>query len=388
MDNDLLRIWQLVHDLSDQLSHNQKLTASLQQQADALKEQAAGNTSGFVLRRYNTDITKECFESELERTNAQLIIENQTLLQENKQLGQLLKEYENTLDTVMSKFRNHALAAQQHELTMARHYESLLMTRENQSLSADMSSSTHLARTIHNLAYNLRALLRSMAGEDPEYDEEAEPAQITAADLDTLINALDQSSYTQSSSDEDEGMGREDWSIEREYEISRLEQENEELRRMLGIDADTIAASGMDMDAELRKMNRTRHPELARLQEQRVAAHQRDDSGDMWYPANNSFQAQTFGQPGQQFQNNSSPFPQQGQGQPFPPKGQQQGAPLQRAAEMTAARMRSTFAAEPRRGMGIGRGAPPPQSAWAAPSGPAPPVVSDRAWPGQGMEIR
>jgi hypothetical protein len=51
----------------------------------------------------------ETFESELERMNAQIIIENQTLLHENKQLTTLLKEYEVTMETIMAKFRNHAV---------------------------------------------------------------------------------------------------------------------------------------------------------------------------------------------------------------------------------------------------------------------------------------
>lgn len=51
----------------------------------------------------------EEFDSELERLNAQIIIENQTLLQENKQLSTLLKEYESTMETIMTKFRNHAV---------------------------------------------------------------------------------------------------------------------------------------------------------------------------------------------------------------------------------------------------------------------------------------
>lgn len=51
----------------------------------------------------------ETFESELERLNAHFIIENQTLLHENKQLSVLLKEYENTMETIMTKFRNHAV---------------------------------------------------------------------------------------------------------------------------------------------------------------------------------------------------------------------------------------------------------------------------------------
>lgn len=53
--------------------------------------------------------TTETFESELERLNAQTIIENQTFLHENKQLSLLLKEYENTMETIMTKFRNHAV---------------------------------------------------------------------------------------------------------------------------------------------------------------------------------------------------------------------------------------------------------------------------------------
>jgi hypothetical protein len=40
--------------------------------------------------------------------NAAIVIENQTLQHENKQLNILLKEYETTLETVMTKFRNQA----------------------------------------------------------------------------------------------------------------------------------------------------------------------------------------------------------------------------------------------------------------------------------------
>jgi hypothetical protein len=57
----------------------------------------------------------EVFESELERMNASLIIENQTLLHENKQLNSLLKEYEQTLETVMTKFRSQAVRMWDHQ---------------------------------------------------------------------------------------------------------------------------------------------------------------------------------------------------------------------------------------------------------------------------------
>lgn len=42
-------------------------------------------------------------------------------------------------------------------------------------------------------------------------------------------------------SDEDE---REDWAVERETEISRLEKENAELRQLLGIDAESAQKQG------------------------------------------------------------------------------------------------------------------------------------------------
>lgn len=42
--------------------------------------------------------------------NAALIIENQQLQHENKQFNVLLKEYEQTLETVMSKFRSQAVS--------------------------------------------------------------------------------------------------------------------------------------------------------------------------------------------------------------------------------------------------------------------------------------
>ena len=41
--------------------------------------------------------------------NASLLLENQGLMHENKQLGSLLKEYEQTLETVMAKFRSQAV---------------------------------------------------------------------------------------------------------------------------------------------------------------------------------------------------------------------------------------------------------------------------------------
>lgn len=255
MDSDLLRVWQLIHELSDQLALNQKITSALQSQAGSLKTQAANSGSGFTLRRFNTDISKETFESELERMNAQIIIENQTLLRENKQLSQLLKEYEGTLETIMSKFRNHSLAAQQHELTLTRHYEAILHSRDSHSLSSDLTSSTNMAQSLQRLSHYLRALIRSMAGEnpdssdptlninlDPDYDG---AGVVNLSELEELIETLDEKAGGYSGQE-----GRQEWALEREYEIARLEKENESLRRLLGIDEESMAATGVSLDLD------------------------------------------------------------------------------------------------------------------------------------------
>jgi len=237
MDNDLLRAWLLVHELSEQLAQNQKMTNTLQSRAASLKDQAIHTGSGFVLRRFNVDISKESFESELERTNAHFVIENQTLLHENKQLSLLLKEYENTMETIMAKFRNHALAAQQHELTLTRHYEGLILACDSQNQFNGLATETQTAISLQRLAQSLRALYRSLIGEEPEpADEDKE------ADVQSLIDAL--------SSDTPPPNYRQDWALERETEITRLEKENEELRKELGIDPASLAEKGVTLDLD------------------------------------------------------------------------------------------------------------------------------------------
>ncbi|KAJ7269320.1 hypothetical protein B0H12DRAFT_1095213 [Mycena haematopus] len=375
MENELVRIWQIVHELSEQLAQNQKATSALQAQAAALKNQATHTGTGFVLRRFNTDIANETFESELERMNAQIVIENQTLLHENKQLSILLKEYESTLDTVMVKFRNHALATQQHELNLTRHYEALLLTRETQNLSMDLASGTDLARSLQHVSQLLRGMLRSMAGEDtdllspdPDYDGgESGAGFVDPSDLEALVNALDetgQPGYTGTN-------GREDWAFERECEIVRLEQENAELRRMLGIDPESLAASGVNLDLEREP---GRYASILSARRRSGSGHAQQGSGDgprvsYWdtVGGNGNGQPQQFQQPQQQLA----------------------GAPLARAMDLQPG-MRMAQASR-RPGMfGAGRGmipgglgpAPPGQgSLWSnQPPQPGP----DRPWQSPG----
>jgi hypothetical protein len=51
----------------------------------------------------------EDYDAELERMNTAMMAENQALQHDNKQLNTLIKEYETTLETVMSLFRQRAV---------------------------------------------------------------------------------------------------------------------------------------------------------------------------------------------------------------------------------------------------------------------------------------
>ncbi|TFK94977.1 hypothetical protein K466DRAFT_593075 [Polyporus arcularius HHB13444] len=258
LDSDLIRAWQILHELSEQNALNHKMAATLASQAHSLKPEAQHVASGCSLRRVNVDISKEVFESELERQNAQIVIENHTLLQENKQFSALLKEYEETMETVMSKFRNHAFAAQQHELTLTRHYETLLRSLDTSVVQNNFVNNADATESLYRLAQHLRSLMHTMNGEDPasqppqSHDSSsphdphdpspssAYPSVPTAEELNTLLSS------------------REDWAVEREAEIARLEHENEELRRMLGIDRASAEANGW-LEDEARELTFRRH---------------------------------------------------------------------------------------------------------------------------------
>ncbi|KAH8835053.1 hypothetical protein DL96DRAFT_1572676 [Flagelloscypha sp. PMI_526] len=403
VESDVLRVWHLVLELSEQLAHNQQIAATLQSQAVALKNDAGSNLKeGYNLRRFNCDITTETFESELERTNAQIVIENQTLHQENKQLGSLLKEYETTMDTVVTKFRNHALAASQHESTLTRHYESLIYARETQALNTDLHSTADVAHSLQRLTHHLRALLRSMAGEDafPEDDlspssfdphegfphddagqslldghpffsehfqQRHQPSFVDLNELGTLLDELEKHGY---------GEGpREEWAVEREKEISRLEEENAQLRKMLGIDEESMREKGLDVDPSRMQVGtsqRLLNGSIGGL----ITRHSTPNPPQRVSPFQRDRESQQSQQPPPSFADQDPDT---------------SGAPLQRAADLPRMAGQAAGAGAGRRTGIFGRGATRPNvptNLWSnvgQTAGPAPPL----AWPGgSGVDLR
>jgi hypothetical protein len=90
-----------------------------------------------------------------------------------------------------------------------------------------------------------------MAGEnpnisDPSFDPDYDRTNVVdLSELEQLIENLDEKSGGY-----DGHEGRQDWALEREYEIARLERENEALRKMMKIDGESIAATGMNLDPD------------------------------------------------------------------------------------------------------------------------------------------
>ncbi|KAG6903136.1 hypothetical protein C0995_004683 [Termitomyces sp. Mi166 len=211
------QLWALIQELSEQLNQNRSASVSLLAQAGNIKarNQAVHSQTGFVLRRFNLDKSQEEYDAELEQMNTSMIAENQALQRDNKQLNTLIKEYEQTLETLMSSFRNRAKDVQERELSLIREYETKLLARQDEYVAQDLASAVVFSQTLARISHLLRHFLRSLNGED-----------------------LDSPVIRQGSED-----NREPWTataasqhaLERETELTRLEIENEELRRMLGL---------------------------------------------------------------------------------------------------------------------------------------------------------
>lgn len=215
-----------------------------------------------------------------------------------------------------------------------------------------------------------------MAGENPELDMNLDPDYdgagsgtfVDPAELHMLIEALDEKGSGGYAGTE----GREDWALERECEITRLEQENEELRRLLGVDPDSMAASGVTLDLD--RVESGRFSTFLSSSSRRTGGHSQQGSGDGWQ----SRPSYWDGNGGHQY----SP---QHAGQ------HAGGAPLQRAMELQPGmrmgmqgRRPGIFGAGQQRGgfVGGGRGGPPGNPMWSNPQMVS--TVVERPWQSQG----
>ncbi|KAJ8520838.1 hypothetical protein ONZ45_g2386 [Pleurotus djamor] len=217
-------LWGLLTEIGEQQNQNRNLALSLHTKATDLKTQAIHTQNGFVLRRFNLDKSKEAYEAELSRMNAAMALENQSLQYDNKQLNTLIKDFETTLESVMSTFRNKAKEVQERELSLMREYETKLLQMEEEKATHELANNTAISESLSRLSNLLRQILKLQTGE--LYDA---PLSAPPSSTDTPFIPEEE---------------REPWmlaalaekTLERDIELARLERENEELRRMLGID--------------------------------------------------------------------------------------------------------------------------------------------------------
>ena len=106
---------------------------------------------------------------------------------------------------------------QEQELELIRKYEAALLTKEAEQLTEDLDTSMVFSSSISTLGKNLRKALRALDGEDTAEsgDERDDVGTVTSGE-----RALD-----------------------RECELARLQKENAELKRMLGLEVEVEQTS-------------------------------------------------------------------------------------------------------------------------------------------------
>ncbi|KAI0033708.1 hypothetical protein K488DRAFT_47165 [Vararia minispora EC-137] len=221
---DITKLYSLLTEFVEEMNRQRNYSAQLHQQANGIKSQAIHSQTGFVLRRFNQDKPKEEYDAELERMNAAVAADNLALVHDNKQLNALIREYEATLETLMDQFRNRAYEVQMHELSLIHSGEEQVIAREDAGLDSALEVSNLTSSSLTRVSQLLRQTMRSLSGEDLESPPTSEAYAMYLQD--TLPPGAETDVW--------DAVARADWALERECELTRLEDENRVLRRMLG----------------------------------------------------------------------------------------------------------------------------------------------------------
>ena len=266
-----------------------------------------------------------------------------------------------------------------------------------------MTYGLQTAQSLHRIAFLLRGLLKNLNGEDwnqcdaiyPEFEHYTsgdhdmhsihghDDNTLPAVDLTELEELVDQ-------------LG-DDWAWQREIEIMRLERENEELRQMLKIDAQSMADSGVALDLDAGRGSTFTGP--GRRQVQRHSSSGSPAPGGdpvklLWTEGNQ--QQQELGQ-------SNSAAHRMADFQP----GMRMGSQVRRPGIIGVGQQRGLLvsgglASTTGNGLGLGNGqgltfdldiGPLPSTgatSWSNPPAvsPAPPLVVERPWPaGPGLDL-
>jgi hypothetical protein len=106
---------------------------------------------------------------------------------------------------------------QERELSLIREYETKLLARQEEDATHDLSASTAVSESLGRISNLLRRFLRTLGGEDID-------PQAMHVDNDSDENREPRDPVTAA-----------EYALERDIELVRLEKENEELQRMMGV---------------------------------------------------------------------------------------------------------------------------------------------------------
>ncbi|OCH90028.1 hypothetical protein OBBRIDRAFT_888028 [Obba rivulosa] len=270
-EQEILRIWSLLTEVSEQLAQNRNLASSLRSLTDGMTRFNLDKPKDMLHPDASRDISTcrpqtqsaELYDAELERMNNAMSADNQALQNDNRQLNALIRECEQALEKVMDSFRTRAYEIQEHELSLMRTYESAIVQRETEMLSAALDASNARGVQLARLGRLLRAVMRKTNGEDVHACEaSASPYSSRFLSHDrtstTGSSSSSGSSYPRSESapsdnqepqekntlmeleaeiadedDPDRRLAAAEWSLERECELARLQRENDELLCLL-----------------------------------------------------------------------------------------------------------------------------------------------------------
>jgi hypothetical protein len=146
-------------------------------------------------------------------------------------------------------------------MALLRHYESVLQSSDGQPSTQTYDLST-LKLSLERLSTMLWLAIRTETGEQADGAASNQPKPVIQSapveEQETQIEALDRVLEKKVATELEDGDLGLDWAAEREVEIARLEKENQELRRQLGILRDA-GEKDSDQDSELigQRHNRT-----------------------------------------------------------------------------------------------------------------------------------
>lgn len=106
---------------------------------------------------------------------------------------------------------------QEKELSLVRDFESQILSLQDEDSTKRLIATTAQSESLARLSRSFRQFMRSVGGEDPDK---------------TLSNSVNTSEDFEPWSPD----SKTDWALERDCELSRLERENEELRRLLNVE--------------------------------------------------------------------------------------------------------------------------------------------------------